>query len=123
MFLDAKVGNLDIEVFITLVIVGLFIFCLLSIGIYKLIQIIVRQVKRNKRAKGIVPFSDALEIFGGADNIVSTERQLNRIMVKVIDKKLVNFEALKEMNVGTQITGNIIKCSNEELAKALEHIK
>ena len=123
MFLEAKVGNMDMGVFIVLVIAGVFIAALLVVGILKLVQILIKQSKRNKRSKKRVASSNAIEIFGGLENIVSTERQLNRIMVKVVDKKLVNFEALKEMNVGTQITGNIIKCSNEQLAEALENVK
>ena len=103
---------------------GLFILSLLVVGILKLIQIIKKQVKRNKRSKNKkMPSNEAIEIFGGLDNIVHTERQLNRILVKVVDKKLVNFEMLKAMNVGTQITGNIIKCSSESLADALEKVK
>ena len=83
-----------------------------------------KQIKRNKRASNKkVDSSASVEIFGGLDNIIETQRQLNRILVKVVNKKLVNFEVLKEMNVGTQITGNIIKCSSSELADSLENIK
>ena len=120
MFLEAEVGNMKMSVFIVLVIAGVFISALLVVGIIKLVQILIKQVKRNKRSKGRIPSNDAIGIFGGADNILSTERQLNRISVKVVDKRKVNFEALKEMNVGAQITGNIIKCSSEHLAEALE---
>lgn len=115
---------LDPAVIVVLSIMGLFILSLLVVGILKLIQIIKKQVKRNKRSKNKkMPSNEAIEIFGGLDNIVHTERQLNRILVKVVDKKLVNFEMLKAMNVGTQITGNIIKCSSESLADALEKVK
>ncbi|MBR2892039.1 MAG: hypothetical protein IKC22_06690 [Bacilli bacterium] len=121
MFLSNKI---DLPVLITLIIIGMFILALLGVGILKLIQIIRKQIKRNKRASNKkVDSSASVEIFGGLDNIIETQRQLNRILVKVVNKKLVNFEVLKEMNVGTQITGNIIKCSSSELADSLENIK
>ena len=121
MFLSNKI---DLPVLITLIIIGMFILALLGVGILKLIQIIRKQIKRNKRASNKkVDSSASVEIFGGLDNIIETQRQLNRILVKVANKKLVNFEVLKEMNVGTQITGNIIKCSSSELADSLENIK
>lgn len=121
MFLSAK---LELPVLITLIIIGIFIAALLGVGILKLIQVTKKQVKRNKKAKNRKMDSDqSVQIFGGIDNILETQRQLNRILVKVQDKKLVQFDVLKAMNVGTQITGNIIKCSSQELAEALENVK
>ena len=115
---------LDPTVVVVLVIFGTFILSLLVVGIIKFIQVVRKQLKRNKRSKNkSMPSDEAIEIFGGLDNIVHTERQLNRILVKVVDKKLVNFDMLKAMNIGTQITGNIIKCSSEKLAIALEKVK
>ena len=121
MFLAAK---LELPVLITLIMIGFFIAALLGVGILKLIQVIRKQIKRNKKAKvKRMDSNESVQIFGGLDNIIETERQLNRILVKVKDKKLVQFDVLKAMNVGTQITGNIIKCSSLELAEALENIK
>ena len=122
MFILGKA--LDPSVIVVLSIAAIFILALLVVGILKLIQIFKKQHQRNKRSKNRkMESNQAIEIFGGIDNIVETQRQLNRILVKVVDKKLVKFDILKAMNVGTQITGNIIKCSSEELAIALEKVK
>ena len=111
------------EVYLALVSVGVFIAALLGVGIWKFIVVCKKQIKRNKRLKGAVEQNDAVLIFGGIDNIIETSRQLNRILVKVHNKALVQFDVLKAMNIGTQITGNIIKCSSEKLAIALENVK
>ena len=114
---------MTLEVYLALVAVGVFISALLGVGIWKFIVICKKQRKRNQRSKGAVLQNEALLIFGGIENIIETSRQLNRILVKVRDKALVQFDVLKAMNVGTQITGNIIKCSSEKLAIALENVK
>ena len=114
---------MTLEVYLALVAVGVFIAALLGVGIWKFIVICNKQRKRNQRSKGAVLQNEALLIFGGIENIIETSRQLNRILVKVRDKALVQFDVLKAMNIGTQITGNIIKCSSEKLAIALENVK
>ncbi len=114
---------MTLEVYLALVAVGVFIAALLGVGIWKFIVVCKKQIKRNKRLKGAVEQNDAVLIFGGIENIIETSRQLNRILVKVHNKALVQFDVLKAMNIGTQITGNIIKCSSEKLAIALENVK
>lgn len=114
---------MTLEVYLALVAVGVFIAALLGVGIWKFIVVCKKQRKRNKRLKGAVEQNDAVLIFGGIENIIETSRQLNRILVKVHNKALVQFDVLKAMNIGTQITGNIIKCSSEKLAIALENVK
>lgn len=114
---------MTLEVYFALVAVGVFIAALLGVGIWKFIVVCKKQIKRNKRLKGAVEQNDAVLIFGGIENIIETSRQLNRILVKVHNKALVQFDVLKAMNIGTQITGNIIKCSSEKLAIALENVK
>jgi len=114
---------MTLEVYLALVAVGVFIAALLGVGIWKFIVVCKKQRKRNKRLKGAVEQNDAVLIFGGIENIMETSRQLNRILVKVHNKALVQFDVLKAMNIGTQITGNIIKCSSEKLAIALENVK
>ena len=114
---------MTLEVYLALVAVGVFIAALLGVGIWKFIVVCKKQRKRNKRLKGAVEQNDAVLIFGGIENIIETSRQLNRILVKVHNKALVQFDVLKAMNIGTQLTGNIIKCSSEKLAIALENVK
>ena len=114
---------MTLEVYVALVAIGVFVAALLGVGIWKFIVVCKRQRKRNKKSKGAVEQNEALLIFGGLENIIETSRQLNRILVKVHNKALVQFDVLKAMNIGTQITGNIIKCSSEKLAIALENVK
>ena len=114
---------MTLEVYLALVAIGVFIAALLGVGIWKFIIVCKKQRKRNKKSKGAVEQNEAVLIFGGIENIIETSRQLNRILVKVHNKALVQFDVLKAMNVGTQITGNIIKCSSEKLAIALENVK
>lgn len=114
---------MTLEVYLALVAVGVFIAALLGVGIWKFIVVCKRQRKRSKKSKGAVEQNEAVLIFGGIENIIETSRQLNRILVKVHNKALVQFDVLKAMNIGTQITGNIIKCSSEKLAIALENVK
>ena len=114
---------MTLEVYLALVAVGVFIAALLGVGIWKFIVVCKKQVKRNRKSKGGVLQNEAVLIFGGIENIIETSRQLNRILVKVHNKALVQFDVLKAMNIGTQITGNIIKCSSEKLAIALENVK
>ena len=122
MFLEIK-----LEVMLILCSIAVFIVALLAVGIIKFVQVCIKQNKRNKRSKLNAKRSEftntAIDIFGGLDNILETSRQLNRILVKVVNKTLVKFDVLKSMNIGTQITGNIIKCSSEQLADALENVK
>ncbi len=114
---------MTLEVYLALVAIGVFIAALLGVGIWKFIIVCKKQRKRNKKSKGAVEQNEAVLIFGGIENIIETSRQLNRILVKVHNKALVQFDVLKAMNIGTQITGNIIKCSSEKLAIALENVK
>ena len=122
MFLEIK-----LEVMLILCSIAVFVVALLAVGIIKFVQVCIKQNKRNKRSKLNAKRSEftntAIDIFGGLDNILETSRQLNRILVKVVNKTLVKFDVLKSMNIGTQITGNIIKCSSEQLADALEDVK
>lgn len=122
MFLE-----ISLEVTLILCSIAVFVLALLTVGIIKFVQVCIKQSKRNKRSKANSKRSEfsetAIDIFGGLDNIIETSRQLNRILVKVVNKTIVKFDVLKSMNIGTQITGNIIKCSSEQLADALEDVK
>lgn len=117
----AEVGIDNLEVIITLTIFGVFIGTILLVLLVKFILVVRKQVKMNKKFKNIN--ATYLPIFGGLDNIKRIERQLNRVLVEVIDISNVNIEDLKALNVGTQITGNIIKCSSKEMADELEKYK
>lgn len=113
--------EMPLDTLVVLIIFAVLIGCLLIVSTIKFIQVCVRHAKRSKKA-GIIK-CDYTPIFGGLDNIVKTERSLNRIMVEVVDREKVDLEQLKELKVGAQITGNVIKCSSSEMAESLENIK
>lgn len=117
----AEVGINNLEVIITLTIFGVFIGAILLVLLVKFILVVRKQIKTNKKFKNVN--ATYLPIFGGLDNIKRIERQLNRVLVEVIDMSVVNIEDLKTLNVGTQITGNVIKCSSKEMADELEKYK
>lgn len=117
----AAVGIENPEVIVILTIFGVFIGSILLVLLVKFILVVIKQIKRNKQFKHVN--ATYLPIFGGLENIKNIERQLNRVLVEVIDMSLVNMEDLKVLNVGTQITGNIIKCSSKEMADELEKYK
>ena len=106
-----------------LIILSIFIASIIIVGIIKIISVAVKLRKAKKKLatskKDMVSYYT--DLFGGTDNIVKTERSLNRIMVEVIDRSKVDLEKLKELNIGTQITGNVIKCSSSEMADSLEN--
>ncbi len=117
----AEVGINNLEVIITLTIFGVFIGAILLVLLVKFILVVRKQIKTNKKFKNVN--ATYLPIFGGLDNIKRIERQLNRVLVEVIDMSVVKIEDLKTLNVGTQITGNVIKCSSKEMADELEKYK
>lgn len=117
-----KSGINNPDVIVVLSILGVFIGAILIILIVKFILTVKKQLKINKKLKNVQP-SLYLPIFGGLENIERVERQLNRILVEVKEISLVNINDLQSLNVGTQITGNIIKCSSKEMADELEKYK
>ncbi len=117
-----KSGINNPDVIVVLSILGIFIGAILIVLIVKFILTVKKQLKINKKLKNVQP-SLYLPIFGGLENIKRVERQLNRILVEVKEISLVNINDLQSLNVGTQITGNIIKCSSKEMADELEKYK
>ena len=115
--------SINTTTFIFIVIIGVFILALLVVGLLKMIQIVRKQIKRNKRSKNhhkALGETELLEIFGGDDNITSIEIELNRVSIKVIDKTKVHFDVIKDMKIGCMVMGNTIKCSSEMLASKLK---
>lgn len=120
IFLE-KAGIENPEVIVVLTILGVFIGTILLVLLVKFIQTVIKQVKMNKKYKNVS--ATYLPIFGGIDNISRIERQLNRVLVEVKDIDKVSIADLQGLNVGTQITGNVIKCSSKEMADELEKYK
>lgn len=116
-----KSGITNPDVIVTLSIIGVFIGAILIVLIVKFVLVVKKQVKMNKKYKNVQ--ATYVPIFGGIDNIKRIERQLNRVLVEVEDLSLVQIDTLKTLNVGTQITGNVVKCSSKEMADELEKYK
>lgn len=83
------------------------------IAIIIFIKLIVKQAKRMREAKDEVGYE---EYFGGADNITNIEVVLSRVNVTVKDLEKVKLEDLKNLGMGILVSGNVVKCANQEFA-------
>ena len=72
------------------------------------VLILVFGRKPKKAAPQIAEKSKWVEALGGAENIVSSEAYGSRLAVSLVDKSLMNKEALKELGVT-----NFIEMSNK----------
>lgn len=108
--------------YVLIVILGFFALALAVVGVLKFIQIVKKQIKRNKRANAKKP-DELLLIFGGEENIENIGVNLNTVTVKVNDKEKVDFAKIKELKIGCQVIGNIIKCSSSYLAESFKDYK
>ena len=70
--------------------------------------ILVKGRKTKKPVPQIAEKSKWVEALGGAENIVSSEAYGSRLAVSLVDKSLMNKEALKELGVT-----NFIEMSNK----------
>lgn len=75
-----------------------------------------KSVKRNNRNSGI----DYEAYFGGSDNIANIEIKMSRVNVTVNDLEKVDFDKLKEQNMGVLVVGNVIKCASAEFVSIVE---
>lgn len=100
------------------------ICCFLVPVITLLLIVFIKQlIKRIRIIKGTNNKNNTvkyLDFFGGEENIVSVSKNLTRVTVEVVDLEKVNFEKLRELNIGVFITGNVIKCSSQEFADQVE---
>lgn len=88
------------------------------LAIIVLINKIVKHVKMTKNSN-----NSNLEYetyFGGKDNISNIEIKLSRVNVTVNDIDLVDFDKLKELNMGVLVVGNVIKCASSEFVEIVE---
>ena len=76
-----------------LIIISIFIGAIIIVGIIKIISVAVK-LRKAKKKKNQKDASEYAALFGGANNIIKTERSLNRILVEVIDRSKVDLEQL-----------------------------
>lgn len=85
-----------------------------------LVKKAIKEVKRNRKLKASAGF-DYEAYFGGSENIENVEIKMSRVnvTVKTIDK--VDFDKLKELNMGILVVGNIVKCASAEFVSLVEN--
>lgn len=111
--------NIPHEVFPLLIALICFLVPIITLLLVVFIKQLVKRIKKikNTNNKKEVKY---LEYFGKPENIISVSKNLTRVTVEVVDLEQVNFEKLRELNIGVLITGNTIKCSSEEFASQVE---
>ncbi|MDD3383075.1 MAG: hypothetical protein PHT83_06240 [Bacilli bacterium] len=63
------------------------------------------------------------ETYGGKDNIIEVNKELNRVSVMLQDVEKVDLEKLKELGAdGILVAGNTIKCSFKERSENIYQI-
>lgn len=109
-----------------LIVLGVMIIPIFSLLLVVLIKFIYKNFKRNKSSKQKFKSDEKEKIINkylkpfGQDNIISIEAKMRRVNVEVKDVTRIDIEGLKKLGVGVLIVGNIIKCSSEEFANAVE---
>lgn len=85
-----------------------------------LIKKIVKEAKRNRKLKATTGF-DYEVYFGGSENIENIETKMSRVNVTVKDVEKVDFDKLKELNMGILVVGNTVKCASAEFVALVEN--
>ena len=73
-----------------------------------LIKKIIKEIKRTRKLKNNSGF-EYEGYFGGSENIENVEIKMSRVNVTVKDVDKVNFDKLKELNMGILVVGNVVK--------------
>jgi hypothetical protein len=111
MFLSGNLDNVALNIIL--------FSSIIPIAILIVVVLIKLAVKKLKKKTGKPVTNDIIDMFGGADNIVSVKRELTRVSVELKNLDEVDLSKLQALNVGTLIVGNTIKCSSEEIANVL----
>ena len=92
--------------------------CVITVPVIVLaIIIFIKQiVKASKKMNKKVINFDYEAYFGGKDNIENIEVVMSRVNVTVKDLEKVQLEELKNQGIGLLISGNVVKCSNQDFA-------
>lgn len=119
-FLQAAQGEPNDKLWQLALIIALvcFLVPVVSLTIIVVVKKIIRifKISKNKVKANTSLSKDAFLSLFGADNVISVDTVMTRVIVEVKDVDLVNIDELKKLNVGILITGNVIKCSSEEYA-------
>ena len=96
-----------------------FLIPVVTLALVVFVKMLIKAIKNNHRIKKeeIVDVQTKYLSLFGEDNIISVSKNMTRVSVEVKDLDKVNFDGLKNLNVGILITGNVIKCSSKEFAE------
>ena len=84
-----------------------------------LIKKLIKEVKRTRKFKKNSGF-EYEGYFGGSENIENVEIKMSRVNVTVKDVDKVDFDKLKELNMGILVVGNVVKCASADFVAAVE---
>lgn len=84
-----------------------------------LIKKIAKSIKKSHDFKKNAGF-DYEVYFGGSENIENIEIKMSRVNVTVKDVEKVDFDKLKELNMGILVVGNVVKCASAEFVSLVE---
>jgi uncharacterized membrane protein len=78
-----------------------------------------KAIKNNKTKKANAGI-EYETYFGGSSNIEHIEVKMSRVNVTVKDLEKVDFDKLKQLNMGVLVVGNVVKCASAEFAALVE---
>lgn len=85
------------------------------LAIVVLVKMIIKSKKRSKLVEEAAS-SDYEDLFGGHANIKDIQVNMSRVIVEVKNLDLVKLDDLKAKNMGVLISGNVVKCANQDFA-------
>lgn len=106
---------------ITLILLAVCIIPIAVLALFAIFKTIKNQKKKNKVSCDEVDLEQQ-EIFynayGGNENVLEVNLEMNRVTVKVVDIEKVDGEKLKELGAtGVLLVGDLVKASYSDRAK------
>jgi len=107
---------------LALILLGVCVLPIAALIVFAIVKMLLNYKKVNDNAKnGSIDQEQRevfLDAFGGKDNIISVENEMNRVIVEVNDITVVNGEKLQELGAtGVLLVGNVVKCGFGDRAK------
>ncbi len=100
------------------------LLCIFIPVVVLLVVVLVKKAKkeivRNRKLKASNGF-DYEVYFGGSENIENVEIKMSRVNVTVKDVEKVDFDKLKDLNMGILVVGNVVKCASAEFVSLVEN--
>lgn len=90
------------------------------LGIIVIVKKITKYAKKNQTIRQNANL-DYESWFGGKSNILALEVKMSRVNVTVEDLAKVDFEQIKQLNMGVLVVENVIKCASAEFVQMIEN--